>query len=71
MTILDIIINYRIAFLKGLWVSTQLAAIIWMSGLVLGTVLALLSKKYKQEVGVPARVTSFILSGVPILVFLF
>jgi ABC-type amino acid transport system permease subunit len=70
MTVLNILINYRIAFLKGLLVSVELAAIIWFVGIVVGTALALLSIKYKH-VGRPARTFSFLLSGVPVLVFLF
>ncbi len=71
MTVFDILINYREAFLKGLWVSLQLALIIWGSGIVFGTAIALIGIKHETWVGRPARVTSFLLSGVPILVFLF
>lgn len=70
MNVIDILINYRIAFLKGLMVSLELSSIIWISGIVLGTILALLATKYK-EVGRPVRTLSFLLSGIPILVFLF
>ncbi len=71
MTVLDILITYHEGFLSGLYVTLQLAGIIWFFGIVLGTSLGLAGAKYKREIGFPARAISFILSGVPILVFLF
>lgn len=71
MTVLDILIRYYPAFLTGLSVTLQLCAIIWLSGVVLGAALGLAGAKYKIHVGVPSRLFSFFLSGVPLLVFLF
>ena len=71
MTVLDILITYRIAFLNGLWVTLQLSLIIWGAGILIGGTLGFLSNQYKIEVGIAARSLSFLLSGVPILVFLF
>jgi len=71
MTVLDILIKYQAAFLQGLWVTLQLSAVIWGSGLILGSAIGLLGNKYKAEVGLPSRILSFLLSGIPILVFLF
>lgn len=71
MTVLDIIITYHKGFLAGLWVTLQLAILIWGAGIILGGALGLAASKYKTEVGIPAKIFSFILSGVPILVFLF
>lgn len=71
MNVLDILIKYYPAFLNGLSVTMQLSAIIWGLGLILGGALGLLAEKYKVSVGIPARITSFLLSGIPILVFLF
>jgi polar amino acid transport system permease protein len=70
-TVFDIIITYRAAFFEGLAVSLQLASIIWSAGIVLGAALGVYGAKYKLQVGVPTRIFSFLLSGVPTLVFLF
>jgi ABC-type amino acid transport system permease subunit len=48
-----------------------LTLIIWISGLVIGSILGILSVKFKKAVGLPTRIFSFILSGIPVLVFLF
>lgn len=71
MSVIDILIRYYPAFLQGLMVTIQLSAIIWGSGIILGTIIGVASNRYKVGVGLPARITSFLLSGVPILVFLF
>ena len=71
MNVIDILIKYHQGFLQGLMVTFELAVIIWLGGITLGTLLAMASVKYKTEVGVPTRIISFLLSGVPILVFLF
>lgn len=71
MNVIDILIKYHQGFLQGLMVTFELALIIWLGGMILGTALAVASTKYKQEVGIPTRIISFLLSGVPILVFLF
>ena len=71
MNVIDIIIEYHPAFLNGLWVSLQLSLIIWLCGLAFGSALGLAGAKIPYYVGWPSRVISFILSGVPLLVFLF
>lgn len=71
MTVLDILIKYMPAFLNGLSVTLQLSAIIWGVGLLVGAALGLAAEKYRLSIGIPARIMSFLLSGVPILVFLF
>ncbi len=71
MNTLDILIKYHPAFLEGLKVTMQLSAIVWVTGLLLGTLLGIMGNKYPHEVGLPTRVLSFILGGIPILVFLF
>lgn len=67
----DIIITYREGLIAGLLVTLKLSIIIWLSGILLGTVLGYLGSKYKKEVGTPSRVISFILSGIPVLILLF
>jgi len=71
MSTIEILINYRAAFLNGLAVTLQMASIIWSLGIVFGTALALLATRYRIEVGRPVRAFSFILGGIPMLVFLF
>ncbi|MFZ2587457.1 MAG: ABC transporter permease subunit [Alphaproteobacteria bacterium] len=71
MGVWDIIFTYHQGFLEGLGVTLQLALIVWTCGLVGGTALGMAGAAYKTEVGLPTQVVSFILSGVPLLVFLF
>ncbi|MAS86771.1 MAG: hypothetical protein CMH30_02160 [Micavibrio sp.] len=71
MSVFDILIRYYPAFFQGLMVTMQLSAIIWLSGIFIGTTIGVLSNRYQIGVGIPARITSFLLSGIPILVFLF
>ncbi len=70
MSVLDILINYYPAFLKGLIVTLELSAIVWVCGLVLGGALGLAGARY-HAVAVPSRIFSFLLGGIPLLVFLF
>lgn len=71
MSVIDILINYHIAFLKGLLVTLEMSAIIWTLGIALGTALGVAANRYPKEVGGPTRIISFLLAGIPILVFLF
>ena len=71
MTVFDIIIKYREGFLSGLFVTFQLCLIIWSSGILIGSALGFAGSRWKTWVGIPSRIGSFILSGVPVLVFLF
>ncbi len=71
MSVLDILLKYYPAFLNGLEVTLQLSSIIWGLGLFLGTLLAVAGTKFKYWIGIPSRCFSFLLSGIPILVFLF
>jgi His/Glu/Gln/Arg/opine family amino acid ABC transporter permease subunit len=71
MSVFDILIKYQSAFANGLATTFQLALIIWFFGLTVGALLGSLGAKWKNFVGIPSRVISFALSGVPILVFLF
>ncbi|OIO51449.1 hypothetical protein COY93_03540 [Candidatus Uhrbacteria bacterium CG_4_10_14_0_8_um_filter_58_22] len=71
MSVLDIIVTYREGLLVGLLVTLKLCLIIWSSGILLGTVLGYFGSRYREQVGSPTRVLSFVLSGVPILILLF
>ncbi|MBN2415421.1 ABC transporter permease subunit [bacterium] len=70
-TFLQILNRHSEAFLKGITVTVQLALIIWGSGIVIGTLLGILSAKYKRCIGIPTRIITFILSGIPVLVYLY
>ena len=70
-TIFNIIIDYKEAFLHGLFITTLLCVIVWSIGLILGTILGFFGAEYPNEVGKPTKVFSFILSGIPVLVLLF
>lgn len=71
MGVWDILVTYHVAFLKGLWITLQLCAVVWAAGLAGGAALGLAGARAPRVVGLPSRVVSFALSGVPILVFLF
>jgi polar amino acid transport system permease protein len=71
MSILNIIITYRAGLLAGLLVTLKLCIIVWSTGIIIGMLLGYLGSKYRSEIGVPSRVVSFILSGIPILILLF
>lgn len=71
MNVFDILVNYYPAFLKGLAVTLELSFIIWFCGIVIGGALGVAGSRHKISVGLPSRIVSFILSGIPILVFLF
>ncbi len=71
MGVFDIIVTFRAAFLSGLAVTLELCAIIWSAGLVLGGLLGVAGDRWPGGFGAVSRVGSFILSGLPVLVFLF
>jgi His/Glu/Gln/Arg/opine family amino acid ABC transporter permease subunit len=68
---IDIIIKYQGAFIDGLYVTLQLCLIIWFFGLAIGIFLGVIATNYPKSIGVPTKIFSFFLSGIPILVFLF
>ncbi len=71
MSIINIIITYREGLLAGLLVTLKLSLIIWSVGLVIGTALGYLGTKFRNEIGKPSQVISFVLSGIPVLILLF
>lgn len=71
MSVFDILINYYPAFLKGLTITLYLSLVIWGCGIFIGAAIGLAGSRFPWSVGVPSKVFSFTLSGVPILVFLF
>ncbi len=71
MSVFDILINYYAAFLDGLAITLQLCAVIWISGLVLGTLLGVLSANYRKGLGRLTQSVAFAFSAIPALVVLF
>jgi His/Glu/Gln/Arg/opine family amino acid ABC transporter permease subunit len=68
--IFDIIIKHKDGFLKGLLVTFEICVIVWTVGLLIGAAIGHFISKNKV-VNRTIKFLSFILSGVPILVFLF
>ncbi len=52
-------------------VTLKLCLLIWPIGILVGTLLGVAGSRWKVAVGIPSKTTSFVLSGIPILVFLF
>ena len=69
--VINIIIEYKEGFLKGLQVTLYLSLIIWFVGLIFGSILGIIGAKWKTYIGIPSQIISFTLSGIPIFVFLF
>ncbi len=68
---LEILFQYRQAFAGGLIVTLKLAGIVWLCGLVFGALLGWAAAQYPRAVGLPCRGLAFVLSSIPVLVFLF
>ena len=71
MSIFDIIAKYHEGITAGLKVTLQLSVTVWVVGLLFGAALGAASSKWKIGIGIAARVGSFALSGIPVLVLLF
>ena len=71
MTVFDILVKYQQAFADGLCVSFQMCLIIWASGILIGSLLGVVAARWPVYLGIPTRIIGFILSGMPMLVFLF
>jgi ABC-type amino acid transport system permease subunit len=71
MSVLDILINYHMAFLQGLRVTLELCLVIWTSGIVLGVVLGAVGANHPHSWGLFTRSMAFGFSAIPTLVVLF
>jgi His/Glu/Gln/Arg/opine family amino acid ABC transporter permease subunit len=71
MNIIEIFIQYREAIFRGLFVTFKLCLIIWTIGIVFGSGLGVVGSKLNSSVGRITRWFGFLLSGIPIIVFLF
>ncbi len=71
MTVFDILSKHQAEFLYGLGTTFKLVLLIWPIGIILGVLLGAAGTRWKMVVGIPSKVVSSILSGIPVLVFLF
>lgn len=71
MTVIDILVKYQKALSDGLMVTFEMCFIIWSLGLLAGAMLGSLAAKWRLSIGIPVRTIAFVLSGMPVLVFLF
>jgi len=71
MNLFEIIGKYHEEFLIGISVTLKIALLVWVIGIFVGGALGILGAKYRKSIGIPSRAISFILSGIPALVFLF
>jgi polar amino acid transport system permease protein len=71
MNTFQILYKYRGDFLVGLTVTLKLCLLVWGIGLLFGILLGFAGSKFKNAVGLPSRIFSFLLGGIPVLVFLF
>lgn len=67
---IDIILRYREAFIQGLQVTLKLSLTIWIVGLLVGGCIGIVETKWKA-VSIVSRTLAFVISGIPVLVFLF
>jgi His/Glu/Gln/Arg/opine family amino acid ABC transporter permease subunit len=71
MTVFDIVAKYQDAFLTGLSITLKLCIIVWLIGILAGTMLGAAGVRWKFTIGIFSRFGSFFLSGIPVLVLLF
>lgn len=71
MNIIEILTTYREAFLQGLGVTLKLCFLVWSIGILVGTIIGILSAKFRMSFGLLSKTVSTIISGVPILVLLY
>lgn len=70
MSLWAILVEYRAGFLHGLAVTTELSAIIWVAGILLGVPVGALAARYPKLFGVGFRGTAFVISAIPAIVLL-
>lgn len=71
MEIFDLLFKYKEALLKGLYTTLYLSFMIWIIGIVLGTLIGIISGDKNRFVSSIAKTLSTLISGVPILVLLY
>jgi len=71
MNAFEILSKYKEEFLIGIEVTLKIALIVWLIGLTAGGILGILGAKYKKLIGIPSSTISFVLGGIPAVVFLY
>lgn len=71
MSFIEILSTYKEAFLKGLGVTLMLCLSVWSIGIIIGTIIGILSEKYNKSFGVVSKIVSMLISGVPVIVLLY
>ena len=71
MSIIEIFITYKEGLLRGLGVTLKLCSLVWFIGIATGIIIGTLSAKYSKSVGMVTKIASTLISGVPIIVFMY
>jgi His/Glu/Gln/Arg/opine family amino acid ABC transporter permease subunit len=71
MSVISILSRYGTQFLDGLRVTMLICLLVWSIGLVMGVLLGIAGHRWRYAIGTPTRFASFVLGGIPVLVFLF
>ena len=69
--VLKILSDYKEEFLIGLSVTLQMTLLIWSLGILFGSIVGILCVRFKKAIGIPSRLITFFLGGIPVLVFLY
>jgi His/Glu/Gln/Arg/opine family amino acid ABC transporter permease subunit len=68
---IEIILQYKLAFWHGLLITLKIVALSWVLGIFFGILIGILCSEFKYWIGKPFTVLAFILSSIPVLVLLF
>ena len=68
---IDILLTYHVAFLKGAWVTVQLTLIAWTLGLSAGMLSGYAAHQFPKGFGRALSGISFVLVSIPVVVILF
>lgn len=71
MSLVDIVYEYRQAYLEGLLVTLKLCGVAWVGGLALGSLIAMGAEWWPRLLGLPVSILSRVTEAIPILVLLF
>jgi ABC-type amino acid transport system permease subunit len=69
--VIDVVWEFRYAYLSGLFVTLKICAVAWLAGLFGGGLIALSAEWWPRLVGWPFLILSRITEAIPILVLLF
>lgn len=71
MSVLEVVSEYRSAYLSGLAVTLKLCAVAWVGGLLGGAAIAFNTEWWPRVIGWPVEALSRVTEAIPILVLLF